>query len=80
VSGIYGNCSIITWITKNKGRQSLDMVTMSDIAYTVDVIDNSYEVWAVEHKEKEKGGEGDSVIAGGHQRRQKATVKVNVWG
>ena len=56
------------------------MVTMSDIAYTVDVIDNSYEVWAVEHKEKEKGGEGDSVIAGGHQRRQKATVKVNVWG
>jgi hypothetical protein len=50
---------------------------MLDIAYTVAVIEKSYEVWDPEHKEK--GEEGDSVIAGGHQRRQKTTVKVNVW-
>ena len=51
------------------------MVTMSNIAYTVSVIKNSYKVWDAEHKEKEKGKEGDSVIAGGHQIRQKTTVK-----
>jgi hypothetical protein len=75
VSGIYGTHSIITWIAKNKGRQFLDMVTMSDIAYTVTVIENSYKVWDAEHEEKDKGEEGDSVIAGEHQIRQKTTVK-----
>ncbi len=71
VSGINGTSSIITW----KGRQFLDMVTMSDIAYTVTIIENSYEVWDAKHKEKDKGEEGDSVTAGGHQIRQKTTVK-----
>ncbi len=75
MSGIYGTHSIITWITKNKGRQFLDMVTILDIAYTVAVIKNSCKAWDVDHKEKEKGEEGDSVIAGGDQRRQKTTVK-----
>ncbi len=54
VSGIYGTRSIITWVTKNKGRQFLDMVTMLDIAYTVAVIENSYKVWDAEHEEKER--------------------------
>jgi hypothetical protein len=67
VSGIYGTCSIIAWVTKNKGRPFLDMVTMSDIAYTVAVIENSYKVWDAEHEEKEKGDEEDSVIAEGDQ-------------
>ena len=49
VSGLYGSRSIITWITKNKGKHFLDMVTMSDIAYTVAVIENSYEAWDEEH-------------------------------
>ena len=75
VSGIYGTCSIIMWITKNKGRQFIDMVTISNIAYTVTVIENSYKVWDAERKEKDKVEEGDSVIAGGHQIRQKTTVK-----
>jgi len=41
VTGLYGSRSIINWITKNKGKHFLDMVTMSDIAYTVAVIENS---------------------------------------
>jgi hypothetical protein len=43
VWGLYGCHSIINWITKNKAKNFLDMVTMSDIAYTVAVIENSYE-------------------------------------
>jgi len=31
------------WITKNKGKHFLDMVTMSDIEYMVAVIENRYE-------------------------------------
>jgi hypothetical protein len=67
MSGIYGTCSIITWVTKNKGRQFLDMVTMLDISYTVVVIENSYEALDAEHKENAKGEEEDSVIAEGDQ-------------
>ncbi len=80
VSGIYGTCSIITRVTKNKGRQFLDMVTMSDIAYTVAVIENSYKAWDAEHEEKEKGGEEDSVIAEGDQRQWKIVVKSKFTG
>ena len=57
VSGLYGSRSIITWISKNKGKHFLDMVTMSDIAYTVAVIENSYEAWDEEHG-IENAGEG----------------------
>ncbi len=67
MSVIYGTHLIIKWVTKNKGRQFLDMVTMSDIAYTVAVIENSYKAWDAEHKEKEKGEEKDSAIAEGDQ-------------
>lgn len=50
VTGLYGSRSIINWITKNKGKHFLDMVTMSDIAYTVAVIENSYAAWDEEHE------------------------------
>jgi len=50
VSGLYGSRSIINWITKNKGKHFLDMVTMSDIAYTVAVIENSYAAWDEEYE------------------------------
>ena len=43
VSGLYGSRSVINWKTKNKGKHFLDMVTMSDIAYMVAVIENRYE-------------------------------------
>ena len=45
VLGLHGSCSIINWITTNKAKYFLDMVTMSDIAYTVAVIKNSYDAW-----------------------------------
>ena len=45
VTVLYGSRSIINWITKNKGKHFLDMITMSDIAYMIAVIENSYEAW-----------------------------------
>ncbi len=56
------------------------MVTMSDIAYTVAVIENSYEAWDSEHKEKEKGEEENSVIAEGDQRQWRTAVKGKFTG
>ncbi len=56
------------------------MVTMSDIAYTVAVIENSYKAWDAEHEEKEKGEEEDSVIAEGDQQRRKTAVKSKFTG
>jgi hypothetical protein len=69
VTGLYGSRSIINWITKNKGKHFLDMVTMSDIAYTVAVIENSYAAWDEEH-EIDNAGERQEA----YQRPQK-TVK-----
>ena len=72
VSGLYGSRSIINWKTKNKGKHFLDMVTMSDIvAYTVAVVENSYEAWNEEHG-IENAGEGEEQEL--YQRPQK-TVK-----
>ena len=58
VLGLYGSRSIINWITKNKGKLFLDMVTMSDIAYTVAVIENTYKARDEEH-EIQNAGEGE---------------------
>jgi hypothetical protein len=33
------------WLSKKKGSAFFDLMTMSDIAYTVAVLENSYEVW-----------------------------------
>ncbi len=37
---------------KKKGSTFFDLMTMSDIAYTVAVLDNSYEVWDQEYNKK----------------------------
>jgi len=71
VSGLYGSRSIINWKTKNKGKHFLDMVTMSNIAYTVAVVENSCEAWNEEHG-IENAGEGEEQEL--YQRPQK-TVK-----
>ena len=72
VSGLYGFRSIINWKTKNKGKHFLDMVTMSDIAYTVAVIENSYKAWDAEHEIQNAGkGEEPEVY-----RRPQKTVKM----
>ena len=62
VTGLYGTRSIVNWITKNKGKHFLDMVTMSDIAYTLAVIENSYEAWDEEHGMNKKAGEREEQV------------------
>ena len=69
VTGLYGTRSIVNWITKRKGKNFLDMVTMSDIGYTLAVIENSYEAWDEEHG-MNKAGEGEEQVV--YQRPQKS--------
>ncbi len=52
VSRIYGIRMINTWLSKKKGSTFFDLMTLSDIAYTVAVLENSYEVWDQEYKKK----------------------------
>jgi hypothetical protein len=52
VSRIYGICMINMWLSKNKGSTFFNLMTISDIAYTVAVLENSYEVWDQEYKKK----------------------------
>jgi hypothetical protein len=40
------------WLSKKKGSTFFDLMTMSDIAYTVAVLENSYEVWDQEYNKK----------------------------
>jgi hypothetical protein len=52
VSRMYGICMIITWLSKKKGSIFFDLMTISDIACTVAVLENSYEVWDQEYNKK----------------------------
>ena len=52
VSKIYGVRMINAWLSKKKGCTFFDMMTMSDFAYTVAVLENSYEVWDQEIKKE----------------------------
>ena len=45
VTRIYGTRVVSTWFAKNEGRTIFDLITMSDIAYTVAVIENGHETW-----------------------------------
>jgi hypothetical protein len=45
VSKIDGTHSIYKWLSKRKGENFFDMITTSDIAYTVAVVENSYDYW-----------------------------------
>ena len=58
VSRIYGISMINTRLSKKKGSTFFDLMTMSDFAYTVAVLENSYEVWDQEF-EKEKMSKTD---------------------
>ena len=42
---LYGKRAIAAWVKKNKGRSFLDMLTMSDVAYSMSIIENSCRVW-----------------------------------
>jgi hypothetical protein len=52
VSRIYGICMINMWLSKKKGSTFFDMMTMSDIAYAVAVLENCYEVLDQEYNKK----------------------------
>ena len=45
VTRLYGTRAVSAWLTKNKGKTIFDMITMSDIAYTVAVIENGHDKW-----------------------------------
>jgi hypothetical protein len=45
LSKIYQNRLINKWLSKRKGENFFDVITTSNIAYTVAVIENSYEYW-----------------------------------
>ncbi len=45
VSRLYGMRTVAKWMYKKKGASFFDMITMSDIAYTIAVVENSYEYW-----------------------------------
>lgn len=45
VTRLYGTRAISAWLNKNKGKTIFDMITMSDIAYTVAVIENGHDKW-----------------------------------
>ena len=49
---IYGIRMINAWLSKKKGSTFFDLMTMSDFAYTVAVLENSYEVW--DHQGKQE--------------------------
>ena len=52
VSRIYGIRMINAWLSKKKGSTFFDLMTMSDFAYTVAVLENSYEVWDQQGKQE----------------------------
>ena len=53
VSRIYGMRMINAWLSKKKGSTFFDLMTISDFAYTVAVLENSYEVWNQEFKQEQ---------------------------
>jgi hypothetical protein len=52
VSRIYRIGKINTWLSKKKGSTFFNLMTISDIAYTVAVLENGYEIWDQEYKKK----------------------------
>jgi hypothetical protein len=54
----YGTGTVSARFTKNKGKTEFDMVTMSDIAYTVAAIENGHEKW----DEVKCGSDGDDEL------------------
>jgi hypothetical protein len=45
VTRLYGSSHIQWWAAKNKNRTIFDLIKISDLAYTVAVIENSHEIW-----------------------------------
>jgi hypothetical protein len=52
VTRLYGSHHIQSWAAKNKNKTIIDLIKISDLAYTVAVIENSHEIWEqlLEHR------------------------------
>ena len=49
VVNLYGKRYVKEWTKKNKGSSLLDMITMSDVAYSLTLVDNNVERWEQAH-------------------------------
>ena len=49
VVNLYGKRYVKEWTKKNKGCSLLDMITMSDVAYSLTLVDNNVERWDQAH-------------------------------
>jgi hypothetical protein len=54
VTRLYGSRHIQLWAAKNQNKTIFDLINISDLAYTVAVIENSHEIW-------EQSNEGQNV-------------------
>jgi hypothetical protein len=45
VTTLYGSPHIQLWATKNQNKTIFDLIKISDLEYTVAVIENSHEIW-----------------------------------
>jgi hypothetical protein len=57
VTRLYGSHHITLWVAKNKNRTIFDLVTMSDLAYTVAVNKNGHEIWEQLNETQNSSGE-----------------------
>ncbi len=65
VTRLYGSRHIQQWSAKNKNRTIFELIKMSDLAYTVAVIENSHKIWEqlLEHQHL-LGEEGQQIWEG----------------
>ena len=45
VTRLYGSRHIQLWAARNQNKTIFDLIKMSDLVYTVAVIENSHEIW-----------------------------------
>ncbi len=67
VTRLYGSHHIQLWSAKNKNRTIFDLIKMSDLAYTVAVIENSHEIWEQLLERQHLSGEEGRQIWEGEQ-------------
>ena len=65
VSRLYGVRAIQAWSNKNKGLHFFQMFTMSDVAYTLAVIDNGYAAWDKIHDKSARQGQDEDSTRNG---------------
>jgi hypothetical protein len=65
VSRLYGVQAIQAWANKNKGLHFFQMFTMSNVTYTLAVIENGYAAWnKIHEKSAQQGQDEDSTRNG----------------